>query len=207
RLSCGKEKYISFIQATILNHLQRDNIVYHGLAGHFFVKGISHVLKVQIITDLEVRIKIVMDRDKISREDALLFIENIDNERRNWSKRLYGIETWDASLYDLIIHIHNTIDDAVDIICKTARSKDFQTTPESQKAIDDLALAAQVKAALMDVKIDIRVSARDGVVFVQTDGSLLQEQPLARNIEKIVSKIPGVKDIKTKVIPFSPYGE
>ena len=31
----GREKYIVYIQAALLRHLSKDNIVYHGLAGHF----------------------------------------------------------------------------------------------------------------------------------------------------------------------------
>jgi len=205
RLSYGKERYIAFIQAAILKHFQRDNVVYHGLAGHFFVKDISHVLKVQIIADLEVRTKNVMDRDKLSREEALRFIENLDNQRRNWSKRLYGIDTWDASLYDLVIHIHNTINDAVDIICKTSRSKDFQTTPESQKTMDDLALAAQVKAALVGVKVGIEVIAQNGVVSVKTEASHAKEKSLIKDMEKIAKNIPGVKEVKTDVVHIKPY--
>ena len=38
RFSYGKEKYTTFIQAEILEHFRKDNVVYHGLAGHFFVE-------------------------------------------------------------------------------------------------------------------------------------------------------------------------
>ncbi|MBU2497837.1 MAG: cytidylate kinase family protein [Proteobacteria bacterium] len=206
RFTHGKEKYIAFIQAAILEHFQKDNVVYHGLAGHFFVKGISHVLKVRIIVDLENRIRVVMARDKISRNDAQHFIEKIDNERRHWSKHLYGIDSWDSSLYDLVIHIHKiTIDDAVDIICHTAGLKDFQTTPESRKAMDDLVLSAQVKAALIDVNLEIKVSVQDGVVFVETEAPILQEHALIRDIERISKNVPGVKEVKSKVLPPGPY--
>lgn len=49
----GKERYVAFIQASLLKYLKEDKIVYHGLAGHFFVTGVSHVLKVRIIADME----------------------------------------------------------------------------------------------------------------------------------------------------------
>ncbi|MGO9376675.1 MAG: cytidylate kinase family protein [Syntrophobacteraceae bacterium] len=39
-------------------------VVYHGLAGHFYVRGVSHVLKVKIIAEMKDRIKIVMDWEK-----------------------------------------------------------------------------------------------------------------------------------------------
>ena len=43
RLSYGKERYITYIQAALLAHLKKDNVVYHGLAGHFFVQRLPHV--------------------------------------------------------------------------------------------------------------------------------------------------------------------
>ena len=78
RLSYGKEKYISFIQAEILNHFKKDNVVYHGLAGHFFVKGISHVLKVRIIADMEDRVRLEMEREGIPRDKALHILQKDD---------------------------------------------------------------------------------------------------------------------------------
>ena len=36
RLNRNEEKYIACIKSTLLSHLKEDNVVYHGLAGHFF---------------------------------------------------------------------------------------------------------------------------------------------------------------------------
>ena len=143
----GREKYIKYIKAAILNHLAKDNIVYHGFAGHFFVSDIPHVLKVRIIADMSERIKYMMKREKVSKEDAAQLINKVDEERSKWSLKLYGIDTWDCRLYDLIINIGKvTIDDAVDLVCKTVKSKAFQPTIKSKKLIEKLALAALSKA-------------------------------------------------------------
>mgnify|MGYP001824751486 CR=1 FL=1 len=57
RLYVGKERYIASVRKEILGHFKKDNVIYHGLAGHFFVKGISHVIKVRIIADMEDRVR------------------------------------------------------------------------------------------------------------------------------------------------------
>jgi cytidylate kinase len=206
RFAYGKEKYIAYIQEALLKHLQKDNVVYHGLAGHFFVRGISHVLKVRIIADLEERIRLEMEREGISKKEASHILKKDDKERKKWSEHLYGIDTWDPTLYDLVLHIHKiTVDDAADIICHVARLKHFQTTPESQKAMDDLALSAEVKAALIDTKPDIQVSADNGVVHIGTEAPLVQESIWIQKMEKIAKAIPGVKEIRIKVLPITPY--
>ena len=139
----GREKYIKYIKAAILNHLAKGNIIYHGFAGHFFVSDISHVLKVRIIADMAERIKFMMKREKVSKEDAVQLINKVDEERSKWSLKLYGIDTWDCRLYDLIINIGKvTIDDAVDLVCQTVKLKAFQPTTKSQKLIEKLAVEA-----------------------------------------------------------------
>jgi cytidylate kinase len=207
-LQQSKEQYIAYIRAAVLKHLCADNIVYHGLAGHFFVSGISHVLKVRILADLEDRVQLEMERENISRSDALALIKKNDEERRRWSRELYGIDTWDPALYDLVIHIRElTTDDAAELICRTVGFKQFATTPESRKTIHDLALAAEVKAALMDIQYDIEVQADDGHVFVQTHASPAIKQQLSEQIHAIVGEIGGVKETTIKLIRITPYGE
>jgi cytidylate kinase len=197
RFTYGREKYIAYIQAAILKHLRRDDVVYHGLAGHFFVKDISHVLKVRIIARMEDRVQREMEREGLSRKEALRILKTDDAERRKWSKHLYGIDTWDPSLYDLVLHISKlTIDDAVDIIADVVGRKQFQTTPESQQTIEDLALSAEVKALLVGLKLDIEVSAQNGIVYVKTNVTETEDPALIHNLEKIAKGISGVKEVR-----------
>lgn len=143
----GREKYIKYIKAAILNALAKGNIIYHGFAGHFFVGDISHVLKVRIIADMEERIAYMMKRENVSKEDAVQLVKKVDEERTKWSLKLYGMDTWDTRLYDLVINIGKiTLDHAVDLICQTVQQKAFQPTTESQKQIEKLAREALLEA-------------------------------------------------------------
>lgn len=208
RFTGGKKKYIAFIRAALLRHFNQDSIVYHGLAGHFFVKGIPHVLKVRIIADMEDRVRFEMEREGISRKDACRILKKDDEERRKWSQNLYGIDPRDPSLYDLVIHTRKTtVDDAVDIICHTVELKDFQTTPASKTAMEDLALAAEIKAVFWESGHNIEVSSQCGMVYVKTEAPVAQEQALSDDLEKISRSIPGIKDFKVNVLPMTPYCE
>lgn len=199
-VSHSKERYIAYIQAEILKYFRKDCVVYHGLAGHFFVKGLSHVLKVRIIADIEERVRLEMQREGISRQEALRILQKDDEERIKWSKSLYGIDTRDSSLYDLVIHIQKfSVKNAVDMICQAASLEQFQTTPESQQSIDDLALAAQLKAALVDINRDLQVSAKNGMVFVKGEAPRGKEQILAQEVEDISKTITGIKETKIDI--------
>jgi cytidylate kinase len=147
RFTHGKEQYVAFIRSTLLKHVQKDNVVYHGLAGHYFLQGIPHVIKVRIMADIEDRVQEEMRREKISAEEARFILKKDDEERRRWGLQLYGFDTWDPMLYDMVLSIkYLTVDDAVDIISKAAQLPHFQATPESQRLVDEMARAAADEA-------------------------------------------------------------
>jgi cytidylate kinase len=202
RFTSGKERYVSYIRAALVRHVLKDNVVYHGLAGQFFFKKISHVLKVRIVADMEDRIAFVMERDTVSEKEAHQIIEKDDHERRKWSKHLYGIDTTDASLYDLVLHVRKiTADDAVGIICKTVQLDRFQKTDESQQALEDLGLASEVKSRLVEIKPDISVCACEGTVTINAVLPLLQQEILADKMREAAKGIPGVKMLRVNAIP------
>lgn len=143
-----KEKFIAFIRAALLKHVQKDNMVYHGLFGHFFLQEIPHVLKVRIVGDMEARVADEVKREGISAAKAREILTRDDAERRKWALNLYGADWWDATLYDLVIHLKTiTVDDAVDLIEHVVQLPGFQTTPESQQAIDNLVEATRLEVA------------------------------------------------------------
>ena len=208
RLGYRKEKYVAYIQRALLHHFQKDNVVYHGLAGHFFLKGISHVLKVRILAEMEDRVKLEMERHGIAEKEARRILEQDDEERRKWSQYLYGIDTRDPSLYDLVIHVKKvSVDDAVEIICNTVELADFRTTPASQKAMDDLVLSAEVKAALVNLKPDIEVAAKDGMVYIATTVPESLEEALVQKMLQTGKGIQGVRDIQVHTRSSVPYDD
>jgi cytidylate kinase len=151
RLTHGKDQYVAYIRSTLLKQVQKDNVVYHGLAGHYFLMGIPHVIKVRIMADLEDRVQEEMRREKISAEEARFILKKDDDERRRWSIQLYGVDTWDPMLYDMVLHLkYLTVDDAVDLISKAAQLPRFQATPGSQRLLDEMAQEAEKAAAKME---------------------------------------------------------
>jgi cytidylate kinase len=148
RLTRQKEKFVAFIRVTLLKHVQRDNVVYHGLFGHFFLQDVPHVLKVRIVGDLEVRVADEVNREGISPDKAREIILRDDEERRKWALYLYGADWWDATLYDLVIHLKTiTVDDAVSLLSHVVHLPGFQTTPQSQEIINNLLEAADLEMA------------------------------------------------------------
>ncbi|MBF0099820.1 MAG: cytidylate kinase-like family protein [Desulfobacterales bacterium] len=207
RFTNGKEQYMAYIRAALLRHVQKDNVVYHGLAGHFFLQGIPHVLKVRIIANMNDRIQEEMKREHISAEKAQYLIKKDDDERRKWGQSLYGIDTSESSLYDMVLHIKTlNVDDVVKIILNTVELACFQTTTQSQEILDDLTLAAQVEIALIEEFPKVTVISKSKKVTIQvTTGltmlkNLSKEKEITKRIEDIAINIGGAETVTVKLV-------
>jgi cytidylate kinase len=194
RFTYGKERYVSYIKAALLKHIQKDNVVYHGLAGHYFLQGIPHVLKVRIIADLEDRVVEEMKRENISPAEARQILKKDDEERRRWGLQVYGVDTWDPMLYDMVIHIKSiTVECAVNLILEAIKSPCFQTSAPSQKILDDETLAARIQAALVEEYPTARVSSKEGEIFVDIKGNLTEQQEIINRVRRIASNVAGIE--------------
>jgi cytidylate kinase len=192
RFGRDRKKYVAYIRTALLRHVQKDNVVYHGFAGHFFLQDIPAVLKVRVYADLEERVKEEMDRESVGAEKARQTVVKDDEERRKWALSLYGMDTADPALYDMLLHIGAlTVDDAARTIVETARLPSFQTTSESKRLLNERVLAAQVEALLLEEFPRIQVTARDREVFVNIHTGLSMHTLLTEK-QKIIEKVETI---------------
>ena len=198
--SHAKPKYIAFFQAALLNHLKKDNIIYHGLGGQFFLQGIPNVLKVRIIMDMDARITEESKKENVPEIVAKKIILNDFKDRHKWGLHVYGLDTADNELYDIILHLsHLTVNDCISIICKTIELETFQSTPQSLARLTDLALEATVKAAIIEHYPDIMVKSREGRVLVHVNNLVTYPEKVEDEIKTIVVDIPGIVSIRVNV--------
>ena len=203
RFAHGKERYVAYIRAAILRMAQKGNVVYHGLAGHFLLQNIPHALKVRIIADLEERVKEEMVRMRISADEARYILKKDDDERRRWSLYLYGIDTHDPSLYDLLIHTRTlTVAEAVEVILHTVKQPSFQITDASRRVLDDSALAAQIEAILIKEFPLNEAAAQKGKVHVSVRAPMSLRKKLIPKVKEMIKRVEGVKQIDVTIIPI-----
>lgn len=200
RFSHGRYCYLAFIKAALTERAVGDNLVYHGLAGHLLLKGVPHVVKVRIIADLEARVAAEMKRENLSQSQARGLLLKDDAERRKWTQSLYGVDPWDASLYDLVIHIDRlTVDDAVDFIVRAAGRECFKTTPESRQKMEDMALACRVKAALAEEDcLDLAVTSEFGNVLVYLKQDDRRAHRMEDKLKTLSRKVPDINHLEVR---------
>ena len=197
RFSQGRERYMSYFRATFLNHMVQDNIVYHGLSGHFFLQDISHAVKVRILSNMDDRIKEEMKRENSSAEEARYLLKKDDDERRKWAMSLYGKDTANCNLYDLVLRIDiMTVEDVVGILEGVIKQGKFNTTPESAAILKQHALLANIHAQIVNISPRATVTIKDGIVTLSNlDGGLTNDPDVRKKTAKRLIETYNVKDV------------
>jgi len=189
-------EYVNYMKTALLNYLRKDNIVYHGFAGHYFVRDVPHVLKVRINESLESRARDVMERDGVSYEKARNSLVRTDDSRKVWGKKLYDIDLENSTGYDLTFLIDTiTVDKAVDMICQAIDLPGFQSTPEVLSRLEDLYLESQLELALQEYSPKLSIRVNQGDVNIEFDGLLPKKRNAMEEIIEKINRVPGVKNI------------
>ncbi len=199
RFQYGKDRYLSYYRYSLLKHIKKDNVVFHGLAGHYLLQNIPHVLKVRINSDMNHRVQEEMKRANITAQEALFILKKDDEERRKWGLQVYGTDTWDSRLYDMVLNINSlTIDDAVQILYDTAQKPHFQATQESQDTLDHMEKTAKIHALLVEYSAKVNVVVDGDTAKIS---NIRKDQK--ERVEKLVLAVTGITAVHFQE-PFAP---
>ena len=124
RFGHKRYQYLTVFQAALAEEVRDGNVVYHGNAGHLMLKGAPPVLRIRIIAPIEMRLAMVEERLKLTGDEALDYIQKMDEGRKKWTQFLYGVNWEDPALYDLVVNLeHMDIDEACEVINALTRAK------------------------------------------------------------------------------------
>lgn len=210
RFNDGQSRYEAYFKSAFLSHMQKGNIVYHGLAGHFFVQNISHALKVRIIADLDSRVAEEMRRENSSRETALFTLKKDDEERRKWSLYLHGRDPWDSRLYDMVLCVGSlTVDDVVEMLVKTIQKEQFQETERSRAAMRELVLRANIEAQVSkaDSRAIVSLKQPQTLLLSALDGRLKHDNGAREDFAAAVKEQYAIEEVvfNDPVYPYKGY--
>jgi cytidylate kinase len=202
-----RRRYLAFVQEALCERVKGDHIIYHGNAGHLLLRGISHVLCIRLIAPMSFRVKVVMERRNMTREDAIDYVERADRQRKDWTRFLYGVDWLDPGLYDLTVNLQTlTAEGAVDLVASAVQLREFQPTEQSRRALANLLLASRVRAALAESKItesvEVDVRAEGEVVYLK---GKVRPASLIEPILQIAAAVPGVGTVDRRELDAPDY--
>jgi cytidylate kinase len=151
------------------------------------LRPIPHVLTVRVCSPMEVRVKRMMDRlDTGDRGFAEREIMMSDEAHSAITKRHFGVDWQDSSLYDLTLNTERVpVDECVTELYSLIKEKSFQETEQSRKVFSDLSLEVRVASALRadkttaKLRIGVKAGAAEGTVALYSKGATDEEIDLA----------------------------
>lgn len=201
RVVGDRATYLVYFRAALCATAQQGDLVYHGHVGHLLLPGISHVLRVRVVAEIEYRLQAVMQEQRCGRPEAQAYIDRMDRERARWIRFLFDVDWEDPHLYDLILHLDRmTLATACDTVCRLVGRPEYQPTPASRQALHDLGLASHVEAVLMrdprTQSATLRVLATEGSLTIT---GVAWSPGAVEAVPEVARKVGGVTEVRASI--------
>jgi cytidylate kinase len=171
-----------------------------GWGAAHLLRPVKHVVCVRVCAPFETRVERMMQR---LNTDDRAFVESeirLSEEAHGAiTRRHFGIDWQQPEHYDLVLNTERLpIEQCVDEIARLLDSPLFQETPESKRALSDLALQAHVRAAL---RADPR-TAKANVIVEAADGHVTLSGVLDTGVDEadpvdVVTNLKGVVEVES----------
>jgi cytidylate kinase len=199
RLAREREHYLAFSSAYLCDRALEGGLVYHGRTGHLLLSGINDVLRVRVTSSHEHRVQAAARALGIDRHRALRYVEQVDEDWRQWARTLYGRSWEDVLEYDMTVNLENVnADNVAATLVTMSQLPDFQMTPASLQALRNLQLGSRARLMLArDDRIScnrLTVRANDGVLTISY---LPREWHCAQLIPQALEGLEGVRELHT----------
>jgi hypothetical protein len=139
----------------------------------------------------------VREQRQMDQASAYLYIARVDDIRARRVQEFFGIDWQDPRRYDLRLNLGRmSLEDAAQQIAEVAGRPEFQPTPASAQALQDLTVKARVEAALAVTEetrsVLLNVLVQQGTVYVWGG---LPGFGLEREVIRTIQSVEGVRDI------------
>jgi cytidylate kinase len=117
-------KYLDALKSVVQDLALEENIVIHGRGSQFILHNNPSALHILVIAPLPVRIKRIMEEQKVDEDTARQQIEDYDNSRHAFIQRFFKRDIEDAENYDMVVNTERLAYDlAARIIVRAVQRK------------------------------------------------------------------------------------
>jgi cytidylate kinase len=204
RLNEERRRYASVLRRVTTQLAEEGDVVIVGLGSGQLLKGLSNVLRLQIIAPMDVRLERVMERGfddvrgPLSRDQARDLIRKQDRDVGGYMRYMFNIDWMEPQHWDLVINTGRFgISETVEIVAAIVASGTLEPSSLDRQRLANLALASRVEAIVLgDPTVwvsGLKVVAQDGRIRIE--GEVITEED-REAVEQIVRVIEGVRLIE-----------
>jgi cytidylate kinase len=207
RLNEERRRYASVLRRVTTHLAEEGDVVIAGLGAGQLLKGLSNVLRLQIIAPMDVRLERVMERGfdevagPLSRDKARDLIRSADRDSAGYMRYLFNIDWMDPQHWDIVLNTGRfSVEEAVGIVAAIVESGTLEPSALDRQRLGNLALASRVEATVLgDPTVwvnGLKVVAQDGRVRIE--GEVITEEDRDA-VEQVVRMIEGVRQIDNEL--------
>ena len=201
RFRQSQQRYVTYVEATVLEMAARDNVVLVGRASTVILRDVRHALRVRVIASEYVRAQRI-EQQGLTAPAALETVRHSDHDLAARVRFLYHLD-WEAPLlYDVVLNTERlSVPRAVAALRETLADERFASTDASCRELRDRSLTASARAALLANPTtrhgSIRVTAANGAVELT---GLVTNEAERKAAEAAVARIAGVTVVHNGLI-------
>ena len=204
RFNEERRRYASVLRRVTTQLAEEDDVVIVGLGGGQLLKGLSNVLRLQIIAPMDVRIERLMERGfdevpgPLSRDRARDLIRHSDRDIAGYMRYLFNIDWLESHHWDMVINTGRfSVSETVEIVVAIVDSGALEPSALDRQRLANLSLASRVEATVLgDSTVwvnGLKVVAQDGRVRIE--GEVITEED-REAVEQVVRAVDGVRHIE-----------
>jgi len=203
RLTADETSLSIFTADEIYAIAAKGGAVIRGWGATHLLREVPHALSVRVCAPFELRKQRMMQR--LNSDDDERIGEEIrinDEAHTAIMRRHFGLQWTDPEHYDIVLNTKRvSVSECVAEVLTLARAPQFGETEASRQKLDDLALAARVRAALRRApetrEAQVQVASEIGRITLS--GASNTDEMLA--FVEVASAVPGVRDVAYRTHP------
>ena len=178
--------------------LQAGGAIIRGWGASHLLRAVPHVVCVRVCAPLEVRKHRMMKRLNTENEAEIRSeIRHNDEAHGAIVRRHFGVEWTEPEHYDLVLNTERvSVSECVDQVLALLRAPGFTETDRTRRQLEDLAVCAHVRAALLRAP-----ETRDKKIHVTSEGGRVTLWGVKRSTDEklsfveVAAAVEGVRDV------------
>ena len=139
RLTQDRHRYLAALRRVMIQAVEPGNVVIVGLGGGQLLRGLSQVVRAQVVAPSDVRLERLMaegPRDhpgRLSHQQARDALHHLDHDRAGYMRFMFHIDWLDPEQWDLVLNTGGvSVLDAVAILEAAARQAEARDSADSR---------------------------------------------------------------------------
>jgi cytidylate kinase len=198
RFKTDTGRFTALFRAVVLKEMALDQLVVIGRSVAQILPELGCGLRVRLCGPLKERTRVAAEEEKLTAALAEARVRDYDREVRARVQTLFGIDIDDPSNYNLVLNVFAVpLESSAALLACFAGEVDRNATAEQWGRMRDAALAAEVRAALLNHpklgNAPLRVQCSGGAIQVVGLGIV---PPWDDMVGEVVRRVKGVKSVQ-----------